>query len=230
MIPKKIHYCWFGGTPKPKSVLNCIESWKRVCPDYEIVEWNENNFDIQSIKYCAEAYSCKKWAFVSDVVRVHALFAEGGIYMDTDVEAVRSFDDLLHCPAFFGFEGTQWVATSTIGAEAGNPIIGRFVESYSKRPFIKDNASLDLDTNVMVLTALLTSEYGVVLNGKEQMHEFFHLFPTDYFTPYDYISGRIRKTEHTHTIHWFGQSWLGVKSWRQRIAQFYHRLIGQKMK
>lgn len=230
MIPKIIHYCWFGGNPKPQSVLDCIASWKRCCPDYEIMEWNETNFDTQINTYCAQAYSMKKWAFVSDVARMVSLFTHGGIYMDIDVEAVRDFDDLLHYPAFFGFEGTQWIATSTLGAEAGNPVLKHFLDIYDKRSFIKDDDSLDLDTNVMALTSLLTSDYGVRLDGQEQDHQFFHLLPTDFFTPYDYISGRLHKTANTHAIHWFGQSWIGIKSWRQKIAQFYHRLIGLKMK
>lgn len=230
MIPKKIHYCWFGGKAKPQSVLDCIESWRKYCPDYEIVEWNEANFDIHINTYCEQAYSLGKWAFVSDVVRVYVLCTQGGIYMDTDVEVIRSFDDLLHYPAFFGFEGTQWVATSTMGAEASNPIVSEFFSNYTHRSFIKDDGTQDLLTNVRALTTMFVKEYGVMLNGKEQDHVFFHLFPTDYFTPYDYISGRIRKTVNTHTIHWFGQSWLSVTSWRLRIAQFFHRLTGQKMK
>ena len=230
MIPKKIHYCWFGGKAKPKAVLDCIASWRKVCPDYEIVEWNETNFDVHINPYCEQAYSLKKWAFVSDVVRVYALSVHGGIYMDTDVEVVRNFDDLLHYTAFFGFEGTQWVATSTMGAEAGNHIVGEFMERYAARQFLKDDNTMDLETNVRALTALLVSEYGVVLNGQEQDRVYFHLFPTDYFTPYDYISGRMRQTSNTHTIHWFGQSWIDIKSWRLRLAQFFHRIIGMKMK
>ncbi len=229
MIPKKIHYCWFGNCPKPEDVLECIDSWRKLCPDYEIVEWNESNFDIHINKYCEQAYSLKKWAFVSDVARLYALSTQGGIYMDIDVEVVRSFNDLLHHSAFFGFEGTQWVATSTMAAEAGNPVLEKFMDHYAQRKFIKDDGSLDLDTNVMVLTALLTSEFGVKLDGKEQNHASFHLFPTDYFTPYDYINGRLHKTDNTHAIHWFGQSWLKVKSWRQKLTQLYHRLTGQKM-
>ncbi|MBR3455924.1 MAG: hypothetical protein IKH26_11430 [Bacteroidaceae bacterium] len=229
MIPKKIHYCWFGGCPKPKDVLECIASWRKMCPDYEIVEWNETNFDVHINTYCEQAYSLKKWAFVSDVARLYALFSFGGIYMDTDVEVVRDFDDLLHYHAFFGFEGTKWVATSTMASESDNPILKNFMDHYAQRTFIKKDGSLDLDTNVMVFTSMLTAEYGVRLDGQEQNHDLFHLFPTDYFTPYDYITGLLHKTPHTHAIHWFGQSWLKVKSWRQKLAQLYHRLIGQKM-
>ena len=229
MIPKIIHYCWFGGNPKPKSVLDCIASWKRCCPDYEIREWNETNFDTSVNSYCAQAYSMKQWAFVSDVARVVALSTYGGIYMDTDVETVRNFDDLVHLPAFFGFEGTKWVATSTMGAQAGNPVIETFKAFYSQRPFIKDDNSPDLYTNVRALTDLLVSRYGVKLDGREQQHVYFRLFPTDFFTPYDYITGRLHKTENTHTIHWFGQSWIGVTSWKQKLAQMYHRFIGKKM-
>lgn len=230
MIPKTIHYCWFGGAPKPKGVEKCIASWKKLCPDYTIKEWNENNFDTHCNQYCEQAYETKKWAFVSDVARLSALVHEGGIYMDTDVEVVKTFDDLLGNQAFLGFEGTQWIATSCMGAEANNPILKQFLQMYEERPFIRKDGTLDKTTNVEALTHLLTEQQGLVLNGRQQSLAHFEVFPTDYFTPYDYISGVLKKTENTHTIHWFDQSWIGNKPLRTKLSQLFHRLTGVHMK
>ena len=229
MIPKIIHYCWFGRNPKPEGVQKCIASWKKYLPDYEIKEWNEENFDIHINKYCEQAYNNRKWAFVSDVARVMALYHEGGIYFDTDVEVVQSFNPLLHHKAFLGFEGTQWIATSTMGTEPGNPIIKQFIDNYNTRNFENEEGHLDLKSNVRVLTKMLIDEQGLILNGKEQQLKYFHIFPTDFFTPFDYINGKLRKTTNTYSIHWFDQSWIGQKPWRVRISQWYHRLIGSKM-
>lgn len=230
MIPKIIHYCWFGRNPKPEGVQKCIASWKKYLPDYEIKEWNEDNFDIHINKYCEQAYNNRKWAFVSDVARVMALYHEGGIYFDTDVEVVQSFNPLLHQKAFLGFEGTQWIATSTMGTEPGNPIIKQFIDNYNTRNFENEEGHLDLKSNVRVLTKMLIDEQGLILNGKEQQLKYFHIFPTDFFTPFDYINGKLRKTTNTYSIHWFDQSWIGQKPWRVRISQWYHLLIGSKMK
>lgn len=229
MIPKIIHYCWFGGKPKPKDVEYCLSTWRKFCPDYTIKEWNEENFDIRINRYCEEAYANKKWAFVSDVARLYALIHEGGVYLDTDAEVVKPFDDLLDCKAFIGFEGTRWIATSAMGAEAGNPILKTFFESYKDRSFIRPDGRLDKTTNVEALTRLLVKGQGLILNGQRQSLECFDVFSTDYFTPYDYISGRLRLTENTHTIHWFNQSWIGHRPLKVKLSQFYHRLVGMKM-
>lgn len=222
MIPKIIHYCWFGRNPKPEGVQKCIASWKKYLPDYEIKEWNEENFDIHINKYCEQAYNHRKWAFVSDVARVMALYHEGGIYFDTDVEVVQSFNSLLHHKAFLGFEGTQWIATSTMGTEPGNPIIKQFIDNYNTRNFENEEGHLDLKSNVRVLTKMLIDEQGLILNGKEQQLKDFHIFTTDYFTPFDYINGKLNKTDNSYSIHWFDQSWIGQKPWRVRISQWYH--------
>lgn len=229
MIPKVIHYCWFGRGPKPKGVEKCISSWKKFCPEYLIKEWNEDNFDVHCNRYCEEAYKARKWAFVSDVARLHALVHEGGIYMDTDVEVVRNFDDLLFDKAFLGFEGTRWIATSTMGTEPGNPILSTFLGLYTARTFVRHDETLDKTTNVGALTALLLEAQGLQLDGKRQTLEYFEVYPTDYFTPYDYISGRLRKTADTHTIHWFDQSWIERKPLRTKLLQFYHRMMGIHM-
>ena len=230
MIPKIIHYCWFGGKEKPEEVLRMIASWKKHCPNYEIKEWNEGNFDIHLNRYCEEAYQQKKWAFVSDVARMWALNEYGGIYMDTDVEVVRPLDTLLSHSGFLGFEGTQWIATSIVGVAPHHPLNEKFYSHYQGRTFIQPDQSLDQTTNVEMWTKLLVSEYGLILNGQQQQVASFEVYPTDYFTPYDYINGKLSKTPNTYSIHWFGQSWVGLKEWRKKLAQWYHRICGIKMK
>lgn len=230
MIPKKIHYCWFGGKPKSKLVCKCIESWNKFCPEYEIKEWNENNFNIELCDYSKEAYSQKKWAFVSDVARIYALYNEGGIYLDTDVEILRNLDTLLYNKSFLGFEGTKWIATNIIGSEKNNDLFLKFLEEYYVRHFIKEDGSLDLTTNVEELTSYLVAKYNLILDGSLQHFDDFTIYPTDYFSPYDYIQGKLNKTKNTYTIHWFSQSWIPQNSIRKIISQMYHRLVGLKMK
>lgn len=230
MIPKIIHYCWFGGKEKPESVLRMLRTWRKHCPDYQLKEWNETNFDIHINRYCEEAYAQRKWAFVSDVARLWALYQEGGIYMDTDVEVLRPLDELLKHKAFLGFEGTQWIATSIMGAEPGNLVICQFLDAYSERSFMRKDGMLDQTTNVEEWTRLLIHEFGLKLDGRMQEIAGFDIFPTDYFTPYDYLTGKLNKTDNTYTIHWFGQSWINNRSWRIRLSQWYHRLCGIKMK
>lgn len=230
MIPKKIHYCWFGGHPLPKDVRKYIDSWKEFCPDYEIKEWNEQNFDVNMCQYTREAYLNKKWAFVSDVARVYALSQEGGIYLDTDVEIVSSLDSLLEHKAFLGFEGTAHVATNIMACEKGNPIITYFLEQYKHRSFINPDGTLDQTTNVEELTHLLVQNQGLILNGKQQTLQDFEIYPTDFFSPYDYLTGQLHKTSNTKTIHWFSQSWIKQNPWKRKLIQFYHRLLGIKIK
>lgn len=230
MIPKTIHYCWFGGNPLPENVKAFIATWKKYCPDYQIKEWNESNYDIHSLPYVEEAYQNKKWAFVSDVARLNALVTEGGIYMDTDVEVVRSLDTLLDNQAFLGFEGTQYIATNMMGCEPHHPFFEQFLDSYRSRKFVKEDGNLDTTTNVEEITKLLIKDYKLQMNGEEQDQNGIHIYPTDRFSPYDYITGILKKTPDTYSIHWFDKSWIKQSAFRTKIAQLYHRLVGIKMK
>lgn len=230
MIPKIIHYCWFGKNPLPDTVRSYIETWKKYCPDYQIKEWNETNFDIHSLLYVEQAYNNKKWAFVSDVARLNALVTEGGIYMDTDVEVVRSLDKLLQDKAFIGYEGTHYIATNIIGCEANHPFFKQFLDSYKDRTFYKKDGSMDLTTNVVEITKKLKNEYHLAIDGKEQQFEDIHIYPTDRFSPFDYITGRLHTTTETYSIHWFGKSWIKQSKIKTKIIQLYHRLIGAKVK
>ena len=230
MIPKIIHYCWFGGKEKPKCVLKMINSWKKHCPDYEIKEWNELNFDISINQYCKEAYQSGKWAFVSDVARLYALHTEGGIYLDTDVELIKPLDEFLNQKAFAGFEGTEWVGTNIIGAEIGNEMIEEFFSLYNDRTFINYDGTLNTTTNVERLTALLEENYRLIKNGNTQDLDSIRIFSTDYFCPYDYINGELKCTSNTHSIHWYSQSWIKRNAIERKIKQFYHKILGIKMK
>ena len=230
MIPKTIHYCWFGGKEKPKNVIKIINSWKKFCPDYEIKEWNESNFDININRYTKDAYDCAKWAFVSDVARLYALHTHGGIYMDTDVEIVKSLDELLSNKAFIGFEGSEWIGTNIIGAEKGNNIISEFLSRYNKLKFKNEDGSSNTTTNVEHLTSLLSERYNLKRNGLEQNLEDITIYPTDYFCPYDYINGKLSLTKNTYSIHWYSQSWIKRGQIKRKFSQIYHRLFGIKMK
>jgi len=226
-IPKIIHYCWFGGKSKPDIVKRCIVSWKKYLIDYEIIEWNEDNFDIHSCTYVKEAYESGKFAFVSDYVRVHALYHSGGIYLDTDVEVFKSFDDLLHHDSFWGFEQENYIATSTIGSAKGNKLIKMFLELYHGKSFIKEDGTFDQLTNVAMITHLLEG-FGFVSNGKyQEITEMGVFYPQTYFSPFDYINCRKFITENTYTMHHFYKSWLPPKArLKSNIKYFTSKVIG----
>lgn len=207
-IPETIHYCWFGGNEKPDIVKKCIDTWKKNVSVYEIIEWNEENFDINCNSYVREAYRSGKFAFVSDYVRVHALYYFGGIYLDTDVEVFKPFDDLLHHDSFWGFEQENYIATSTIGSAKGNKLIKRFLDSYQDKRFIKEDGTHDELTNVAIVTNIL-KDFGLKSNGEyQEIDGIGVIYPQTYFSPYDYINCRKFITENTYTMHHFYKSWL----------------------
>jgi mannosyltransferase OCH1-like enzyme len=226
-VPKIIHYCWFGGKAKPDIVKRCIDTWEKNLPGYEIKEWNENNFDLTCNSYVREAYNSKMFAFVSDYVRVLALYHYGGIYLDTDVEVYKSFDDLLHHDSFWGFEQENYIATSTIGSAKENQLIKTFLDSYHGKNFIKEDGTLDDSTNVVTITKLLVN-MGLKANGEYQEIEGIGAFyPQTYFSPYDYINCRTFKSEHTYTLHHFHKSWLSPKArLKSNIKLIASKVIG----
>ena len=152
MIPKIIHYCWFGRGQMPALAIKCIESWKKFLPDYEIKEWNEDNFDLDMYPYVREAYDNRKFAFVTDVVRLHALYTEGGVYMDTDVEVLKSLDPFLHHTSFSGFEDDVHIPTGIMASVKGGKWAKENLAYYDNHHFIKEDGSMDLTTNVITLT------------------------------------------------------------------------------
>ena len=207
MIPKKIHYCWFGGNPLPELAKKCIASWKKYCPDYEIVEWNESNFDVSHWDYTREAYEAKKWAFVSDVARLYALVNFGGVYMDTDVEVLKPLDDILAYDAVSGFETGNQIPTGLMACCANHPLFEELLEEYNDAHFIKQDGTFDMTTNVVRITNVCL-KYGLRLDNTLQTVNGFTLFPCDYFCPKDYRTKAITLTQNTMTIHHFDGSWL----------------------
>lgn len=207
MIPKKIHYIWFGGNSLSPLALRCIDSWRVQCPDYEIVRWDESNFDISQNRYCREAYEQGKWAFVSDYARLWVLVHEGGIYMDTDVELLRPLDPFLDEEAFSGFESEGSVPTGLMASRKGFSLFARLLDDYADRSFVLPDGSLNTTTNVVYITESCKRN-GLVLNGEKQTVAGFTLYPKDYFCPKDYSSKKLEITPNTYAIHHFDGSWL----------------------
>lgn len=206
-IPKIIHYCWFGGKPKPKLAEKCLQSWKKFCPDYQILEWNENNFDISTAPmYVRQAYEAGRWAFVTDYVRLRGLTELGGIYMDTDVEVIRPLDPFLEQKAFAGFEHVERVQTGLLACEKGFPLFLDFLRYYDNATFLRPDGTVDTTTNVEVLTNLCRQR-GLVLNDRFQVVEGLAIYPREVFCPVDFDTKKLKKTRKTVTIHWFSGSW-----------------------
>lgn len=227
MIPKKIHYCWVGESPLPKKDRACIESWRRFCPDYEIIEWNESNYDFSKCAYMRQAYAAKMWGFVPDYARLDIVYREGGIYLDTDVQLIRSLDPLLKYEAFAGFESRKHVALGLgFGAERKNPVIRQMRDQYEGLSFCKEDGTPNLVPSPVYATQALTA-YGLKADGKRQTVAGMEVFPSEYFAPLRYVDGRLRITENTYSIHWYHASWHTPKERRQiRQAQKVNRIFG----
>ncbi len=221
MIPKVIHYVWVGGNPLTPLAEKCIASWEKFCPDYEIKRWDETNFDINENIFCKEAYESKKWAFVSDYIRVKVLHEFGGIYMDTDVEVTKPLDEFLKHKAFSGFECTMKIPTGIIAAEKNNNWVKLMLDYYNDKHFIHEDGSLHLVPNVLFMTDLTKQHYDIKMNNKLQDLGDIVFYPNDYFCPY--LENDIAlATENTATIHHFASSWLpeSYKKKRDRRTKF----------
>lgn len=225
MIPKIIHYCWFGGNPLPKDARKCINSWKKHLPDYEIKEWNEATFDINSNRYVKEAYENRKFAFVTDYVRLYALFHEGGIYMDTDVEVLKSYDPFLEHNAFSGFENNNFVPTGMMASEKNGIWVKELLDEYDNRSFVKEDGSLDTTTNTVTITDNMI-RHGLIQNNTYQdFPGLVTMYPSDYFCPKDHSTGLIHLTENSVCIHHFACSWLNHKTLSFQLHLLKNRLI-----
>ncbi len=208
MIPKKIHYCWFGGSTKPESVIKCIESWKKYCPDYELIEWTENDIDITDNKYTKQAYEMKAWGFVPDYLRLLIIYNHGGIYLDTDVQIIKSFDSLLSLNAFAGFEDKEYVNLgSGFGAEKEFPFLKMHMEQYKNLSFINEDSTLNRTPSPQYTTQLLKEHSLNECNGTIQNVYGVTIFPPEYFCPKDFETGFVRITKNTYSIHQFDGSW-----------------------
>ncbi len=219
-IPKVIHYCWFGRKQLPIQAVKCIESWKKYCPGYEIIEWNESNFNLEVCTYVKEAYAEKKWAFVSDYARFWILYHEGGIYFDTDVELIKPIDDLVERGSFMGCEpllqkgaGSMRTAINPglgIGAVPGLNLYKEILDFYSKKSFYRQDGEMDFTTVVAYTTSILKRNGWRDLSHIQRIAG-ISVYPTEFFCPMNYYTGEIRITENTRSIHHYTASWQGKK-------------------
>ncbi len=224
MIPKIIHYCWFGKGRMPELYQKCIESWKKNLPEYSVMCWNEDTFDINSNKYVKEAYEKKKYAFVTDYVRLFVLFTYGGIYMDTDVEVVKPLDKFLNNEAFSGFEKKDSVPTGIMAAEKGNPVIEALLCDYYSMKFVLEDGTLNLTTNVITITNYFANN-GLKLNGKEQIIKGFHLYPQRYFCTNSILLVFNKTPRNVYTVHHYGGGWGRDGKKRQNFSFRLRRFI-----
>lgn len=212
LIPKKIHYCWFGGNPLPDRYKKWMESWSKYCPDYEIIEWNEGNYDITKNRYMLQAYEQKKWGFVPDYARLDIIYNYGGIYLDTDVELIQNIDDLLYQEAFAGFESENYVCFGLgFGAIKGHPLIKELRDDYESREFINLDGSLNLVASPALQTEVLRKK-GLICNGKYQKIANMMIYPEKMFSGKSIYTRRIRVKSYTRSIHHFDGSWLSEKN------------------
>ncbi len=225
MIPKIIHYCWFGRNPLPSEARKCIASWKKYLPDYEIKEWNEDTFDINSNQYVKEAYENRKFAFVTDYVRLYALVNEGGIYMDMDVEVLKSYDSFLYHVAFSGFENNNYVPTGMMASEKGGRWVTELLDEYNGRKFVKEDGSFDTTTNTVTITKNMV-KYGLVLNNTYQdLPGLATMYPSDYFCPKNHKDDVIKLTDNSVLYNHFAGSWLSNSVKRRRKCKKFIVLV-----
>lgn len=229
MIPKKIHYCWFGRGGKPKLAKKCIASWKKYCPDYEIIEWNEDNFDINKNEYTKMCYEQKKYAFLSDYVRLLVVYEHGGLYFDTDVEILRNPDFLLKEEAFFGFE-TEGTSSGIIasglgfGSVAHGIALKTMIEEYD---FLLDGKSGTVGCPILNTNAIV--KLGLQPGMQTQHLPHATVYSKEYFNPYESTTGRLNKISDTVSVHWYAGSWLSPKQRiRSMISKPLHRILGVK--
>lgn len=224
MIPKIIHYCWFGRGEMNAKSKKCLASWKKYCPDYEIIEWNEDNFDVNMNGYTRMCYEQKKYAFLADYVRLVVISEHGGIYFDTDVELLRPLEQLLAHPSFFGFEDAAHINTGVgFGAEPGNPVVQAMIAEYDQM--------LQGDRGIIgcpILNTNALEKFGLCLNGEKQDLRIAVVYPADFFNPYDDSTGRLNKTKNTISIHWYSKSWMSKGAiLRSKLTKPLHRLFGK---
>ena len=232
MIPKIIHYCWFGEKPLDEVSRKCIESWKKFFPDYQIIQWNETNFDVNQIKFMEQAYFDKKWAFVSDVARLLIIYNYGGIYFDTDVEVIASFDDIFteETEGYFAFEKLGYVSSGVgFAAKPKHPLINQLLEMYMDLDYIFYKSKLSEIACTILITELM-KKHGLKLEDTYQKICGFDVYPTEFFSPMDYYTGKVTISQYTHTIHWYNSSWNDIESQNYHVLeQKIQRVVGKKI-
>ncbi len=234
MIPKKIHYCWFGNNPLNNLAVKCIESWKKYLPDFEIIEWNEKNFDINCCQYVREAYEEKKWAFVSDYVRYKVLYEYGGIYFDTDVEVIRPLDKILLDGPYMGCENPtpeKMAVNLGVGCAAvpGMSFYREIIDDYESSQFVNDDGSQNLYTIVQRTTDILYT-HGLQNSMDIQFVAGIKIYPSEYFCPINMDTGKLEITENTYTIHRFSASWVsGFDKFRGKVYFLIRKVFGKRV-
>ena len=233
-IPKTIHYCWFGKNPLPKLAVKCIESWKKYLPDYNIIQWDESNFDISSNKYAQQAYEAKKYAFVSDYARFKILYEQGGIYFDTDVEVIRNMDNIISAGPFMGCENASRPGESPfrllvaaglgLGAVPGMPLYREILDLYENNEFINQDGSFNQKTVVYNVTEILC-RYGLKNIPDIQEVAGVKIYPVSYFCPLDYKTKKLDIKTETVSIHWYDASWI---SKRHKFILSVQRIVGKR--
>lgn len=237
MIPKKIHYCWFGKNKLPESAKRCIDSWRKYFPDYEIIQWDENNYNIEKNIYIKEAYERKKYAFVSDYARFDILYQQGGIYFDTDVEIIKPLEEILNKGPYMGCEvdGNYNENNSSIlvnpglgmAAPKGLKLYKEILNYYNKQKFIDSNGNINTTTVVTHTTAILLKK-GLKNISEIQKVDSILIYPKEYFNPRNNNTGVLEKTDKTYSIHWYSQSWVSAKErFRSKVTRPIHRIFGE---
>ncbi len=220
MIPKVIHYCWFGGNPLPKLAIKCIKSWKKFFPDYEIKEWNETNFNVNIIPYTEEAYKEKKYAFVSDYARFWIIYKYGGIYFDTDVEVIKPMDDIISGGGYFGRESEECLRVNPglgMAAPSGHPLYREILNVYSTLHFTSKTNFKKRIKSVVDYTSELLEKKGVNNCNTIQITDSIRIYPKEYFAP----SNIYNITKKTYSIHYYSSSWKSKSIQRKTLIKNY---------
>ncbi|MGE6220062.1 glycosyltransferase family 32 protein [Nubsella zeaxanthinifaciens] len=229
MIPKILHYCWFGNGEMPELALKCLESWRKYLPDYEIMVWNESNFDVNMYRFASEAYKEKKYAFVADVCRLYALKNMGGIYLDTDVEFLKPLDEkVLQQNAFTGFEDNLLLSSAIMGSEKNGKWINDLLPYYDNRSFYLKDGTHDVNPNTEIITEFMKTRKNVQINNTfQELEGYCTIFPSDYFCPKSWKTLKIKQTPNTYCIHHFAGSWLHKK--QSTLGKLANFLLGKRI-
>lgn len=224
MIPKKIHYCWLSDDPFPDIINKCIDSWRKMLPDYEIVKWDLQKFPLNKCKWVKEAFERRKFAFAADYIRLYALYKEGGIYLDSDVEVIKSFDDLLHLPYFICKENShKGLEAATIGAEKGCTWIKTCLDYYDGKSFENEDGSFNTEVLPSILKSQISKNYNLVeVESVNQIYTDDHavyVLPLDFFSPKSYVNKKIVLTNNTYSIHHFAGTWQPL--WKKIILRVW---------
>lgn len=234
MIPKVIHYCWFGGKPLNSLGEKCLASWKKYFPDYEIKRWDESNVDLDSCQYVRDAYAEKKWAFVSDYVRFKIMYEHGGLYFDTDVEVIRSFDEILENGSFMGCEQPDFKKGMRVNgglgfaAEPGLDVIREIVEHYENSSFYNEDGSVNLQMTIVERVTNILKQHGLKESMDIQHVAGLTIYPTEYFCPIHVDTHQMLMTDNTYSIHHFAASWVTpMVRFRTSIYRILCRVFGE---